>query len=275
MYKRAAWYGEAHLKHVWKKASSVHHLESVRCTDWMLECFSAFRLWVCTGHFHFSLCYSWPYVNRTDIKSILQTMACTDSQIAFIPGNPWPSPSAAPYNYYENIQLPGAESWRCFYTNHSEIATISVKAQSSIIVESSFNSRAELGVKIAILLVPSHLWRMHSALYSEKKVVWLVKLVVIMIINDSNSKRGVSRERRCMFCLCVIERHLQVAQCREAVWVGVGWLCQRTYFPRAKHSSLTVMPLAASTVWGKCASILGSYSPITPKKKNKTRHAQR
>ncbi len=110
---------------------------------------------------------------------------------------------------------------------------------------------------------------MHSAPYSEKKVIWLVKLVVIMIINDSNSKRGVSRERRCMFWFCVIERHLQVAQCREAVWVGVGWLCQHTYFPRAKHSSLTVMPLAASTVWGKCASILGSYSPITPKK-NKT-----
>lgn len=50
-----------------------------------------------------------------------------------------------------------------------------------------------------------------------------------------------------------------------------GGLCQRTYFPRAKHSSLTVTPLAASTVWGKCASILGSYSPITPKKQ-KRRH---
>lgn len=50
-----------------------------------------------------------------------------------------------------------------------------------------------------------------------------------------------------------------------------GGLCQRTYFPRAKHSSLTVTPFAASTVWGKCASILGSYSPITPKKQ-KRRH---
>lgn len=196
-------------------------------------------------------------------------MACADSQIALLPRNPRPSPSAALYNYYENVQLPGAESWCCFYTNHSEIATISVMAQSSILVESSFNSRAELGIKIAILLVPSHLWRMHSTLYSEKKVVWLVKLVVIMIINDSNSKRGVSRGRRCVFCLCVMERHLQVAQCREAVWVGVGWLCQHTYFPRAKHSSLTVTPLAASTVWGKCASILGSYSPITPENAKK------
>jgi len=51
-----------------------------------------------------------------------------------------------------------------------------------------------------------------------------------------------------------------------------GGLCQRTYFPRAKHSSLTVTPLAASTVWGKCASILGSYSPITPKKQKKKTH---
>lgn len=37
-----------------------------------------------------------------------------------------------------------------------------------------------------------------------------------------------------------------------------------TYFPRAKHSSLTVTPLAASTDVGKCTSILGSYSPMTP-----------
>lgn len=95
-------------------------------------------------------------------------------------------------------------------------------AQSSILVESSFNSKAELGVKIAILLVPSLLWRMHSALYYEKKVVCLVKLVVIMIINDSNSKRGVSRGRRWMFCLCAIERHLQVVQWEE-VWVRVGY----------------------------------------------------
>lgn len=126
-----------------------------------------------------------------------------------------------PFNYYENIQLPGAEAWRHFYTNHSEIATISVMVQSSILVESSFNSKAELGIKIAILLVPSLLWRMHSALYYEKKVVWLVKLVVIMIINDSNSKRGVSKERRWMFCLCAVERHLQVVQW-EDVWVRVG-----------------------------------------------------
>lgn len=39
-----------------------------------------------------------------------------------------------------------------------------------------------------------------------------------------------------------------------------------TYFPRAKHSSLTVAPLAASTDVGKCTSILGSYSPMTPAK---------
>lgn len=70
-------------------------------------------------------------------------MACTDSQIALLPHDPWPATSAARSNYYDNIQLPGAESWRCFYTNHSEIATISVMAQSSILLESSFNSKAE------------------------------------------------------------------------------------------------------------------------------------
>lgn len=36
------------------------------------------------------------------------------------------------------------------------------------------------------------------------------------------------------------------------------------YFPRAKHSSVTVDPLAASTLSGKLTSIFGSYSPITP-----------
>ncbi len=56
-------------------------------------------------------------------------MASTDSQIALLAGNLWPSTSAALYNYYENIQLPGAESRRCFYTNHCEIATISVMAE--------------------------------------------------------------------------------------------------------------------------------------------------
>lgn len=39
-----------------------------------------------------------------------------------------------------------------------------------------------------------------------------------------------------------------------------------TYFPRAKHSSLTVAPLAARTDVGKCTSILGSYSPMIPAK---------
>lgn len=36
------------------------------------------------------------------------------------------------------------------------------------------------------------------------------------------------------------------------------------YFPRAKHSSVTVDPLAAGTLSGKLTSIFGSYSPITP-----------
>ena len=46
---------------------------------------------------------------------------------------------------------------------------------------------------------------------------------------------------------------------------NVKWLNSRpTYFPRAKHSSLTVSPLAARTDGGKCTSILGSYSPMTP-----------
>lgn len=36
------------------------------------------------------------------------------------------------------------------------------------------------------------------------------------------------------------------------------------YFPRAKHSSVTVDPLAAETLSGKLTSIFGSYSPITP-----------
>lgn len=140
-----------------------------------------------------------------------------------------------PFNYYKNIQLPGGEFWLCFHTNHSEIATISVMAQSSILLESSFNSKAELGVKIAILLVLSLLWRMHSALYSEKNVVWLVKLVVIMIINDCNSIWGVSRGRWWMFCLCAIERHLQVVHVgRRSGW-GWGWGIMPAYLlPKGK-----------------------------------------
>lgn len=39
---------------------------------------------------------------------------------------------------------------------------------------------------------------------------------------------------------------------------------QESYFPRAKHSSLTDEPFAAYVVSGKRASIFGSYSPITP-----------
>ena len=38
------------------------------------------------------------------------------------------------------------------------------------------------------------------------------------------------------------------------------------YFPRAKHSSVTVDPFAAGTLSGKLTSIFGSYSPITPMK---------
>lgn len=49
-------------------------------------------------------------------------------------------------------------------------------------------------------------------------------------------------------------------------------LCLHTYFPRAKHSRRTVTPLAANSLWGKCTSILGSYSPITPEKKKHTMH---
>lgn len=37
-----------------------------------------------------------------------------------------------------------------------------------------------------------------------------------------------------------------------------------TYFPKAKHSSLTSDSLAAGTISGKWTSILGSYSPMTP-----------
>lgn len=42
-----------------------------------------------------------------------------------------------------------------------------------------------------------------------------------------------------------------------------------TYLPSAKHSILTVDPLAAVTVYGKWTSIFGSYSPITPGKQRK------
>lgn len=45
-----------------------------------------------------------------------------------------------------------------------------------------------------------------------------------------------------------------------------GHLCN-TYFPSAKHSSRTVEPLATWTISGNCTSIFGSYSPITPIKK--------
>lgn len=49
-----------------------------------------------------------------------------------------------------------------------------------------------------------------------------------------------------------------------------------TYFPSAKHSSLTVELLATGTTSGNCTSIFGSYSPITPavteRKKGETPH---
>lgn len=45
-----------------------------------------------------------------------------------------------------------------------------------------------------------------------------------------------------------------------------GHLCD-TYFPSAKHSRRTVEPLATWTISGNCTSIFGSYSPITPLKK--------
>lgn len=45
------------------------------------------------------------------------------------------------------------------------------------------------------------------------------------------------------------------------------------YFPRAKHSSFTTDSFAAGTESGKCTSILGSYSPITPKKGKKAEYS--
>lgn len=43
-------------------------------------------------------------------------------------------------------------------------------------------------------------------------------------------------------------------------------LCMWAYFPRAKHSSFTVDPLAMWTNSGNWTSIFGSYSPITPRR---------
>lgn len=63
------------------------------------------------------------------------------------------------------------------------------------------------------------------------------------------------------------------------VWLAVKYNCQLlvkgrrnisstlwvwAYFPRAKHSSFTVDPLATWTNSGNWTSIFGSYSPITP-----------
>ncbi len=45
-----------------------------------------------------------------------------------------------------------------------------------------------------------------------------------------------------------------------------GHLCN-TYFPSAKHSRRTVELLDTWTISGNCTSIFGSYSPITPIKK--------
>lgn len=42
------------------------------------------------------------------------------------------------------------------------------------------------------------------------------------------------------------------------------WKIWNTYFPSAKHSSLTVEPFATGTISGNWTSIFGSYSPITP-----------
>lgn len=61
-------------------------------------------------------------------------------------------------------------------------------------------------------------------------------------------------------------------------WLAVKYNCQLlvkgrrnisitlvwAYFPRAKHSSFTVDPLATWTNSGNWTSIFGSYSPITP-----------
>lgn len=68
----------------------------------------------------------------------------------------------------------------------------------------------------------------------------------------------------------------------KKVWLVVKYNCQLlvkgrrnisstlwawTYFPRAKHSSFTVEPLATWTNSGNWTSIFGSYSPITPERK--------
>lgn len=48
---------------------------------------------------------------------------------------------------------------------------------------------------------------------------------------------------------------------------------QKSYFPRAKHSSLTDEPFAAYVVSGKRTSIFGSYSPITPVEHQNSQHS--
>lgn len=45
---------------------------------------------------------------------------------------------------------------------------------------------------------------------------------------------------------------------------------ESTYLPRAKHSRVTIDPLAAGTVSGKWTSILGSYSPMAPEIQTET-----
>lgn len=48
----------------------------------------------------------------------------------------------------------------------------------------------------------------------------------------------------------------------EGTYPSTSWV--PAYFPRAKHSSFTVDPLATWTNSGNWTSIFGSYSPITP-----------
>lgn len=75
-----------------------------------------------------------------------------------------------------------------------------------------------------------------------------------------------SKNEWCYACtlLIYLEKH--------HAWMSLQLISQvhtqvRPYFPRAKHSSFTADSFAAGTDSGKWTSILGSYSPITPTKR--------
>lgn len=144
MCKRAAWYSKAHLKHVWKKTSPVHHLESM-----LTKCRSAFLPSGCGSVLatFISHCAILDHMWTEQIlkaSSKIWHVQTLKSLSSLATSGPHPLPPCTTITRIYSSQGP----------NPGAVSTpITVKLSlyqlwwSSILVESSFNSREELGVK--------------------------------------------------------------------------------------------------------------------------------